>query len=139
MGKQAHTQSYGFSRDMNVYLKHVIEHDNERKDQSGKWLEKITDGARSYDYWGKLVKDSRAMTTNDIQVLASTFGVTPYEWVANARRHSAGERVMKLQPVAATPTVGPLIDDSYEQQPNGETFAPPKRKAAKKGTLKADR
>lgn len=136
MGKQAHTQSYGFSHDLNVYLKHVIEEDNKRTDQSGKWLEKITDGARRYDYWGNLVKDSRAMTTNDIQVLAAAFGVTPYEWVANARRYRNGEKVMKLAPVAI---VGGVIDDSYEQQPNDETFTPPKRMAAKKGTLKADR
>lgn len=85
-------ESYGFSADLNRYLAKVLE-DNGRSDLSGRWLDEITNGARSYDYWSKLVKDARAMTTNDIQVLAKAFDMTAFQWVANTRRHAAGQPV----------------------------------------------
>lgn len=80
----------GFSSDLNAYLQKVLA-DNGREDLSGRWLEEITGRARRYDYWAKIVKDTRAMTTNDIQVLASAFGISPFDWVTNAQRHAAGE------------------------------------------------
>jgi len=80
----------GFSADLNGYLQKVLA-DNGKVDRSGRWLEEITEGARSYDYWSKIVKDTRAMTTNDIQVLAEAFGISPFDWVNNTQRHAAGK------------------------------------------------
>ena len=85
----------GFSADLNAYLKKVLA-DNGKEDRSGRWLEEVTGHARRYDYWSKLVKDSRAMTTNDIDVLAKTFGTTPVDWVTNTQRYAAGEAVPVL-------------------------------------------
>lgn len=99
-------EPYGFSADLNAYLKKVLEEDNDREDRSGKWLESVTGGARRYDYWSKIIKGARSMTTNDVQVIASTFGISPFEWVANARRHASGERTMALRP-----NVGPHPED----------------------------
>ncbi len=89
-------EPYGFSADLNAYLKKVLEEDNGREDRSGKWLENVTGGARRYDYWSKIVKGTRSMTTNDVQVIAMTFGISPFEWVANARRHAAGQKTLPL-------------------------------------------
>lgn len=98
-------QPHGFSSDLNEYLRKVLA-DSGREDLSGRWLEKITGRARSYDYWSKVVKGTAAMTTNDIQVLGTAFGISPYEFVANARRWINGQPV----PLVA-PNVGPHEDD----------------------------
>jgi hypothetical protein len=81
-------EPYAFSEDLNAYLKKVLK-DHDRTDLSGRWLDALTNGARSYDYWSKIVKNTRAMTTNDIQVLAEAFDVTPYAWVQSAREYAA--------------------------------------------------
>ena len=95
MGAKSHMEPRGFSAELNDYLRKVLA-DNGREDLSGRWLEKITGRARSYDYWSKLVKDTSAMSTNDVQVLAAAFGVGPYEFVANARRWVNGQPVPVL-------------------------------------------
>lgn len=123
-------ESYGFSADLNLYLKKVLA-DNGRDDLSGRWLDDITERARSYDYWSKLVKDSRAMTTNDVQVLASAFGVSPFQWVENTRRHAQGLDTFPL-------VVRGASDDDYEQQPTDQQRLP-ERRAAKRGKLKGER
>lgn len=130
MGSKSHMEPYGFSAALNAYLKKVLA-DNGRDDLSGRWLDEVTGRARSYDYWSKLVKDSRAMTTNDIQVLAQTFGISPYEWVANARRHAAGQHTFPL-------SVRGAGEDEYEQKPTHEQ-AIPTRKAAKRAPLKSEK
>jgi hypothetical protein len=88
-------QPQGFSADLNAYLKKVLA-DNGREDLSGRWLEEITGQARRYDYWSKIVKNTRAMTTNDIDVLAKAFGISPFEWVGNTRRLADGKLVPVL-------------------------------------------
>ena len=95
MGAKSHMEPAGFSADLNAYLKKVLQ-DNGRQDLSGRWLTSITGGARKHDYWGGIVKNTRAMTTNDVQVLAQTFGISPYEWVANTRRFRDGQPVPVL-------------------------------------------
>lgn len=85
----------GFSADLNAYLAKVLA-DNGREDRSGRWLEEITGQARRYDYWSKVVKNTRAMTTNDIQVLSAAFGISPFDWVNNTRRHAEGKDTPKL-------------------------------------------
>jgi hypothetical protein len=85
----------GFSADLNAYLKKVLA-DNGREDRSGRWLEEVTGFVRSYDYWSKIAKDSRAMTTNDIDVLAKAFGITAFEWVDRTQQYAKGEDVPAL-------------------------------------------
>lgn len=114
MGAKSHMQSEGFSADLNSYLRKVLS-DHGKEDLSGKWLESVTDKARRYDYWSRFVKDERAMTTNDIQVLARTFGVSPYEWVANTRRHAAGQPV----PVVRLNVGGHAEDYEQSDYPDG--------------------
>ena len=97
MGAKSYMEPYGFSADLNSYLRKVLA-DNSKDDLSGRWLEEVTQQARRYDYWSKLVKDTRAMTTNDIQVLAHAFGISPFDWVDNTKRHAQGLRTMPLRP-----------------------------------------
>ncbi|KEP72574.1 hypothetical protein HR12_42960 [Microbacterium sp. SUBG005] len=41
--------------------------------------------ARKRDYWTALIKGTREMTTNDIDVVAKAFGLpTPFDYVRNA-------------------------------------------------------
>lgn len=95
MGAKSHMDPQGFSADLNAFLQKVLK-DNGKVDRSGRWLEEITAGARSYDYWSKIVKDTRAMTTNDIQVLADAFGISAFEWVDYTQQHAAGEETPEL-------------------------------------------
>ncbi|MFJ2506286.1 hypothetical protein [Microbacterium sp. NPDC087592] len=95
MGAKSHMDPQGFSADLNEYLKKVLS-DNGKVDRSGRWLEEVTAGARSYDYWSKIVKDTRAMTTNDIQVLADAFGISAFDWVTYTQMHAAGEETPTL-------------------------------------------
>lgn len=103
MGLKSHAQSEGFSADLNAYLKHII-NGHGRDDLSGRWLTEITHSARARDYWSKLVKNERAMNTNDIDVLATAFGMSPFEFVRQARALAEGDEV----PV---PNVRPLEED----------------------------
>lgn len=113
----------GFSADLNAYLKKVLA-DNGREDLSGRWLDEITGGARSYDYWSKIVKDTRAMTTNDIAELARSFGISPFEWVENTRRHAAGEATPQLVPnVGAATDDGAVLTAEEEKQLRKSDYA----------------
>lgn len=103
MGKKSHATPTGFATELNAYLRHVLDA-NGKQDLSGRWLAEVTDGARARDYWSALVKDERAMTTNDIDVLAETFGMSAFDFVRNARAlASSGE--------APAPIVGALDED----------------------------
>ena len=84
MGKKSHAAPDGFAAELNAYLAHLLNQQG-RQDLSGRWLETATDGARSRDYWAGFVKNDRAMNTNDIDVLAKLFGMSPFEFVRNAR------------------------------------------------------
>lgn len=109
-------QPEGFSADLNAYLRKVLA-DNGKTDLSGRWLEEITGSARRYDYWSKIVKNSRAMTTNDIDVLANAFGISPFEWVGNTRRHAEGKPVALL-----IFNVGTLDDDYDISEDPGDAY-----------------
>lgn len=115
MGAKSHSEPETFAAALNAYLRKVLA-DNGKTDLSGRWLEEITNGARRYDYWSKFVKGTRAMTTNDIQVLAAAFGVSPYEWVANTRRHSQGQPVpLVLVNVGTLPETGSELTAEQER------------------------
>lgn len=112
----------GFSADLNAFLKKVLS-DNGREDLSGRWLEEVTGGARRYDYWSKLTKNARAMTTNDIDVLAKTFGISPFDWVDYTQRHARGEEV----PV--------LVLNVGDQVQDDDTLTPEREKEIRKSDL----
>lgn len=112
----------GFAADLNAYLKKVLA-DNGKTDLSGRWLEEITGKARRYDYWAKIVKDTRAMTTNDIDVLAKAFGVTAFDWVDYTESHARG---------ADVPTLIFNVGDSME---DGDTLTPEEEQAIRKSDV----
>lgn len=105
MGKESHAQAEGFSADLNAYLKYVIV-GNGREDLSGRWLESITGKARSRDYWSKLIKNQRAMSMNDVPVLATAFGMEPFDFVRGAEILANGGK-------PEIPNVGPH-EEAYE-------------------------
>lgn len=81
MGKTSHKDPGQFASELRGYLTYLIEA-NGKNDLSGRWLEVITDGARKRDYWSKLVKGVKDMTTNDIDVVAAAFGIaSPFDYV----------------------------------------------------------
>lgn len=114
MGLKSHAQSEGFSADLNAYLKHII-NGHGRDDLSGRWLTEITHSARARDYWSKLIKNERAMTTNDIDVLAGTFGMSPFEFVRRARELAEGNEV-------EVPNVAPHPEDYESSEDPGEAL-----------------
>lgn len=129
MGATSHKEPYGFSQELSDYLRKILA-DHGREDLSGRWLEKVTGSARRYDYWKKIVKGVSSLTTNDVQVLADAFGVSPYEFVANARRYKNGQPVAVL-----SANVGPTEEDidrsdfpEAEEQMAAETERKPKPK-----------
>lgn len=95
MGAKSHIKPDRFASNLNAYLKKVLA-DNGKEDLSGRYLQSATGNVRSYDYWAKIIKDTRAMTTNDIQVIATALGVSPFDWVENSERHAAGEETPTL-------------------------------------------
>lgn len=112
----------GFAADLNAYLQKVLA-DNGKTDRSGRWLEEITEKARRYDYWAKIVKDTRAMTTNDIDVLAKAFGVTAFDWVDYTEKYARG---------ADVPTLIFNVSDSME---DGDTLTPEQERAIRKSDV----
>lgn len=39
----------------------------------------------SPDHWAKIIRFEKVMTTNDVKVVADVFGMSAYDFVANAR------------------------------------------------------
>lgn len=126
MGSKTHTVPQGFATELAMYLRHVLATQG-REDLSGRWLEDVTEKARSRDYFSRIVKLEAAMTANDIQLFASTFGITPFGWVENTRRHASGQATLPL-----ALSVGGVVEDG--SQPHQT----PKVLAAKKGNPKVD-
>lgn len=114
MGLKSHAQAEGFSADLNAYLKYIVK-GHGRDDLSGRWLTEITSSARARDYWSKLIKNERAMTTNDIDVLAGAFGLSPFEFVRNAQALAAGEE-------PEIPNVAPHEDDYVKSEDPGTEY-----------------
>lgn len=84
VGKTSHAEPGQFANELGEYLRYLLAA-NGRQDLSGRWMESITAGARKRDYWTALIKGTREMTTNDIDVVAAAFGLpTPFDYVRNA-------------------------------------------------------
>lgn len=84
MGKTSHLSPGDFASELGAYLRYLIAANGGNEDKSGRWMARESGGARSHDYWGGIVKGERAMTANDIGVVAEMFGMTGSEYVANA-------------------------------------------------------
>lgn len=90
-----------FARHLGQYLWYLV--DAEQGDRSGRWLAARTD--RSNGYWEKILNVKQAMTTNDIELVAEVFGVSPYQFVRDAREWvdeaaESGAGVVPLSPGA---------------------------------------
>lgn len=89
---------------------------------------------RAHSWWADVLNGTKTITTNDINYIATDMlGITPYRFVENARRLAEGQPV----PVLQFKDVGTHADD-FEIVPKAKTPVPPVKRAAKKGTLKAD-
>lgn len=84
MGKTSHLAPGDFASELGAYLRFLVAANGGNEDRSGRWMARLTEGARSHDYWGGIIKGEKAMTANDIGVVAATFGMTAREYVANA-------------------------------------------------------
>ena len=77
-----------------------------------------------HDHWAKILAGAKVMTANDIKVAAEVFGMNPYDFVEQARRH-AGHNVARF------PNVVPHAEDVERSEfPKGgrmaaETVRPP--------------
>lgn len=91
MGLKSHAAPEEFADVLNKYVQYVLS-ENGRTDRSGRFLHTKTGEARSRDYWAKIVKGERAMTTNDIGVLAKAFDMSPYEFVDAAEDLANGRK-----------------------------------------------
>lgn len=84
MGKTSHAEPGDFASELAAYLRYLINANGGGQDLSGRWMAQASGGARSYDYWSKLIKGRQAMTTNDLDVVGEIFGMTAFEFVRNA-------------------------------------------------------
>lgn len=89
-GKAEHSQ---FARDLTAYLTHV----RETQGLSVRNVSAATVGDRSNSWWADIFNGSKILTTNDVHYIAGLMGISPYEFVANARRLSKGERVAPVK------------------------------------------
>lgn len=83
-----------FATDLNVYFEHVVSAHTKARD--GRWLAEVTGGVRSKGYWSGLLKGTRAMNTNDIDVIARIFNVSAFDFVRYARDFAHGKPVPVL-------------------------------------------
>lgn len=83
-----------FASDLNAYFQHVVSSYTEARD--GRWLASVTGGTRGKGYWSGLLNGTRAMNTNDIDVIARTFNVSPFDFVRYSQMHAAGEKTPDL-------------------------------------------
>ena len=72
----------GFAFDLAQYLNHL------RQGMSGRELARRA-AAGTHSHWAEILALAKVMTTNDVKVAADIFGLSPYEFVANARLHAA--------------------------------------------------
>lgn len=73
-----------FASDLHQYLMHIYTASGltarEASDRTG--------GQRGKSWWGDLVKGTKILTTNDIQMIADMLGMTPYQFVRNAKDYA---------------------------------------------------
>lgn len=86
MGKTSHSAPGDFATELGDYLRFLIKEHGGNDDLSGRWMEKHTGKARSRDYWSGIIKGAREMTTNDIAVIADSFGLPVFDFVPNAKQ-----------------------------------------------------
>lgn len=108
-----------FASDLNAYFKHVVSAYTPATD--GRWLAEVTDNIRGKGYWSGLLKGDRAMNTNDIDVIARTFNVSPFDFVRYAHMHAAGEKTPDLN-----------VGDSLE---DGDTLTPEQEQAIRQSDV----
>lgn len=101
-----------FASDLNAYFQHVVSLHTKARD--GRWLASVTDGTRGKGYWAGLLNGTRAMNTNDIDVIARTFSVSPFDFVRYAQMHAAGEETPDLN-VGGSPETGDTLTAEQEQ------------------------
>jgi hypothetical protein len=113
MGKISHASPGQFANELGDYLRYLVDA-NGRTGGAGRWLAKVTDGARKHEYWLAIIKGEREMTSNDVDVISKTFGLAdPFAYVRNA--HTLAE-------TGAAPTfnVGPHEEDYEISEDPGE-------------------
>lgn len=92
-----------FAREVTAYL------DKVRVDSgmSIRRVSALTVGQRSNSWWADIFNGTKILTTNDVHYIASgLLGISPYEFIANARRHSLGQPLPLV-----TFNVGPHPED----------------------------
>lgn len=91
-----------FASDLNNYFVHVVSAYTTAKD--GRWLASVSGNVRGKGYWSGLLNGTRAMNTNDIDVIARIFNVSPFDFIRYAHLHAAGEETPTLN-------VGDTVED----------------------------
>lgn len=78
-----------FAADLNAYFQYVVGQHTKAKD--GRWLADVSGGARGKGYWAGLLAGTRAMNTNDIDVIGRIFQVSPFDFIRYAKLHAEGK------------------------------------------------
>jgi len=77
-----------FARDMTAYLNAI----REEQKLSIRKVAALTPGTRGNTWWADIFNGSKILTTNDIHFIATELlGISPYEYVSNARRYAQGQ------------------------------------------------
>ena len=126
MGKTSHLSPGDFASKLGAYLRYLIAANGGNEDRSGRWMARMSDGARSHDYWGGLIKGEKAMTANDIGLVASLFGMTAAEYVAHSEELADGGEPFKGD-------VGPHPEDYDVSTDPGEYGLAAKREPKPRG------
>lgn len=109
-----------FASDLNAYFQYVVAAHTKARD--GRWLADVTGGTRGKGYWSGLLNGSRAMNTNDVDVIARTFNVSPFDFVRYAQMHASGEKTPDLNvgdPLEDGDTLTPEQDAAIRQSDVG--------------------
>lgn len=88
MGTQSHLRpKTAFAHRLNAFYRGQV--DERGWDASGRRMEsEVEDDEPRRSVWAKFYNDTQAMNTNEIAIAARVFGMTPYEFVSQARELS---------------------------------------------------
>ncbi|WP_405375893.1 MULTISPECIES: hypothetical protein [unclassified Microbacterium] len=111
MGRKGTSDPDAFANELGAYFKHVIATQTSAVD--GRWLAEASGGARGREYWRKRLAGTDALTTNDIDILAKIFDVSPFDFVRWARLYAEGKPTPEL-------SVGPHAEDYEISEDPGE-------------------